>query len=51
MRRLQSYSERMMRALLRDLPNGRYTFEDFLDNDGVTEKPVQDAVEDPDRSG
>jgi N-methylhydantoinase B/oxoprolinase/acetone carboxylase alpha subunit len=45
MQRLQSYSEKMMRASLRDLPDGRYRFEDFLDDDGVSGKPVRIAVE------
>jgi N-methylhydantoinase B len=37
---LCDYSERMMRARLRELPDGEYGFEDFLDSDGVTERPV-----------
>jgi N-methylhydantoinase B/oxoprolinase/acetone carboxylase alpha subunit len=45
MQRLQSYSEKMMRASLRDLPDGSYRFEDFLDEDGVSGKPVRIAVE------
>jgi N-methylhydantoinase B len=38
---LKNYSERMMRAAIGRLPNGRYEFEDFLDNDGITLKPVR----------
>ena len=34
------YSERMTRQLIGHLPNGRYCFEDALDNDGVTEEPA-----------
>jgi N-methylhydantoinase B/oxoprolinase/acetone carboxylase alpha subunit len=34
----------MMRAAIRELPRGRYSFEDFLDNDGVTDRPVKIAV-------
>jgi N-methylhydantoinase B len=45
MKRLQAYSEKMMRALLRELPDGRYPFEDFLDDDGLSAKPVRIAVE------
>jgi N-methylhydantoinase B len=41
---LKNYSERMMRAAIGRLPNGRYEFEDFLDNDGITTKPVRLAV-------
>jgi N-methylhydantoinase B/oxoprolinase/acetone carboxylase alpha subunit len=40
MRDLQNYSERMMRASIRALPNGVYRFEDCLDNDGITTQPV-----------
>ena len=39
-RGLQDYSERMMRATLRELPAGTYRFEDVLDNDGITSAPV-----------
>src|SRR5271168_1212802 len=38
------YSEEMIRAFLRTIPPGRYQAEDFLDNDGVQEKPVRIAV-------
>jgi N-methylhydantoinase B len=38
------YSEKMMRAFLRTIPSGRYQAEDFLDNDGVEDKPVRVAV-------
>ncbi len=38
------YSEEMMRALLRTVPPGRYQAEDFLDDDGVEDKPVRIAV-------
>jgi N-methylhydantoinase B len=44
MRALMDYSERMMRAVLRRLPDGRYSFEDFLDGDGVTSRPLRIAV-------
>ena len=37
---LQDYSERMMRAAIRELPRGVYRFEDFLDNDGIAPGPV-----------
>ncbi len=33
MRALQDYSERMMRATLRQLPRGTYRFEDYLESD------------------
>src|ERR1700687_1356479 len=38
------YSEEMMRAFLRTIPPGRYQAEDFLDDDGVDDKPVRIAV-------
>jgi N-methylhydantoinase B len=38
------YSEEMMRAVLRTIPPGRYQAEDFLDDDGVGNKPVRIAV-------
>ena len=38
------YSEEMMRAFLRTIPPGRYQAEDFLDNDGVEDRPVRVAV-------
>jgi len=41
---LLDYSERMMRAALRRLPDGRYSFEDFLDDDGVSDRPVRVGV-------
>ena len=46
MRGLQDYSERMMRAALRQLPAGIYSFEDYLENDGPRGQflPVRVAV-------
>jgi N-methylhydantoinase B/oxoprolinase/acetone carboxylase alpha subunit len=41
---LQDYSERMMRSAIRRLPAGRYRFEDVLDSDGITDRPVKIAV-------
>src|SRR5450759_3065727 len=38
------YSEEMMRVFLRTVPPGRYQAEDFLDDDGVEDKPVRIAV-------
>jgi len=38
------YSEEMMRAFLRTIPPGRYQAEDFLDDDGVENKPVRIGV-------
>jgi N-methylhydantoinase B len=44
-RELLDYSEEMMRAFLENVPPGVYRAEDFLDNDGISEKPVKLAVE------
>jgi N-methylhydantoinase B len=38
------YSEEMMRAFLCTIPPGRYHAEDFLDDDGVEDKPVRIAA-------
>jgi N-methylhydantoinase B len=38
------YSEEMMRSFLQTIPPGRYQAEDFLDDDGVEDKPVRIAV-------
>jgi N-methylhydantoinase B len=37
---LMAYAERMTRAALTAVPSGDYEFEDFLDDDGVSEDPV-----------
>jgi len=44
MRELQNYSERMTRAAIRKLPGGVYRFEDSLDSDGVSDRPVKIQV-------
>jgi len=41
---LLDYSEEMMRAFLKGVPRGTYRAQDFLDDDGVTDKPVKIAV-------
>ena len=41
---LLAYSERLVRAQLRTLPEGTFTAEDFLDDDGITDAPVRIAV-------
>jgi N-methylhydantoinase B len=42
---LLQYSEELMRAFLLRVPPGTYRAEDFLDNDGITDKPVKIVVE------
>jgi N-methylhydantoinase B len=44
-RELLDYSEELMRAFLERVPAGTYRAEDFLDGDGISEKPVRIAVE------
>ncbi len=44
MRALQDYSERMMRAAIASLPAGTYRFQDQLDDDGVSGRPVRLSV-------
>ncbi|HZU42278.1 MAG TPA: hydantoinase B/oxoprolinase family protein [Terriglobales bacterium] len=43
-RDLLDYSEQMMRAFLAEVPAGSYEAEDFLDDDGVSDRPVRIAV-------
>ena len=44
MQELCAYSSRMVRACLREIPDGCYTNVDFLDNDGITDAPVEIRV-------
>src|SRR5260370_38105733 len=44
MRELQDYSERVMRAAIRKLPDGIFRFADFLHNDGLSSDPVRIAA-------
>jgi N-methylhydantoinase B len=41
---LQDYAEKIMRAFLTKVPQGRYEAEDFLDDDGAGSGPVRIAV-------
>jgi N-methylhydantoinase B len=41
MRELLDYSERLVRAELAKLPAGEFTAEDFMDDDGVTGRPIR----------
>ena len=44
MAEILDHAERCMRAGIAGLPDGTYRFEDFLDDDGVTDEPVKIAV-------
>jgi N-methylhydantoinase B/oxoprolinase/acetone carboxylase alpha subunit len=39
--RLQDYTERVMRATIKSIPDGEYVFEDALDDDGFVRRPVK----------
>jgi len=41
---LLAYTERMTRALLRRMPDGEYTFTDYLDDNGISDQPVRISV-------
>jgi N-methylhydantoinase B len=41
---LQEYSEELMRAFLLRVPAGEYEAEDYLDGDGIRERPIRIAV-------
>ena len=43
-RRLLDYSEQMMRAFLAQVPKGTYRAEDFMDSDGISDRPVKIVV-------
>ena len=39
--RILDSSEAAMRAMIGRMPDGRYEFEDFIDDDGLTEQPIR----------
>jgi N-methylhydantoinase B/oxoprolinase/acetone carboxylase alpha subunit len=41
---IQDYTEKYLRATIRDIPDGDYGFEDFMDDDGFSENPVKIRV-------
>jgi len=42
---LKSYTERILRKVIFSIPDGVYSFSDYLDGDGVSDQPVKIAVE------
>lgn len=42
---LKARAAQMMRAYVAELPDGTYRREDFLDNDGITDKPLKVGLE------
>jgi len=45
MEELLAYTERRMRSAIREIPEGEYHGEDYLDGDGVTRAPVKIAAD------
>lgn len=45
MEELQRRAARLMRANIAELPKGRYSAEDFLDNDGIDDTPLRIALD------
>jgi N-methylhydantoinase B/oxoprolinase/acetone carboxylase alpha subunit len=41
---IQDYTENILRKTIRSIPDGTYSFADFMDNDGITDDPVKIAV-------
>jgi len=39
--RLMDYTERMTRKTIQDIPDGIYTFEDFMDDDGISDENLR----------
>ena len=37
-------SERQMRSYIEEIPDGTYRFDDFIDNDGITDEPIKLTV-------
>ncbi len=44
MRELQDYAERMTVKAIQEIPDGGYSFEDYLDNDGLGDTPIKMCV-------
>jgi N-methylhydantoinase B/oxoprolinase/acetone carboxylase alpha subunit len=42
---IQDYTEKFLRKTIRAIPDGAYAFEDFLDDDGISDDPVRIRVE------
>ncbi len=43
MRQVLDYSDQLMRSELQEFPNGKFSAEDYLDDDGITDEPVKIA--------
>jgi len=38
---IQDYTEKILRETIKEIPDGLYSFADFLDDDGISSKPVK----------
>jgi len=41
---IQDYTEGILRAAIKAIPDGTYAFEDLLDDDGISDKPIKIGV-------
>ena len=41
---LQDYAARIMKSVIKKIPDGKYSYRDYLDDDGMLEKPVSIKV-------
>lgn len=44
-RLIQRYSEKILRETIKHIPDGTFTFTDYLDNDGITDKSIKITAE------
>jgi N-methylhydantoinase B/oxoprolinase/acetone carboxylase alpha subunit len=44
-RLIQHYTEKILRERIRAIPDGRYTFSDHLDDDGISDAPIEIRAE------
>ena len=44
-RLIQNYSEKILRETIKHIPDGTFTFTDYLDDDGIKDKPIKITVE------
>jgi N-methylhydantoinase B/oxoprolinase/acetone carboxylase alpha subunit len=42
---IQDYTEKILRDTIKEIPDGSYTFEDYMDNDGIHPNPVNIRVQ------
>jgi N-methylhydantoinase B/oxoprolinase/acetone carboxylase alpha subunit len=42
--KIQEYTEDIIRKTIKNIPDGKYEFEDYLDDDGVSNEPIKIAV-------